>query len=326
MPKTEVTGTQIKDASVSLTADVTGILPVANGGSGSNTITLNNVVLGNGTGAVQTVAPSTSGNVLRSDGTTWASAKVSVADLSGNTTTALGVGSVELGHASDTTLSRASAGRLAVEGVNVVTTSSTDTLTNKTLTSPKISAIVDSNGSTNVYFGTGQALDVYGVGNNHAAHFQTNDTTGGSHAAWFQRIGSTGSLIGLYYSGSTTLVGNITTNGSTTTYGTSSDYRLKENVEPLDSGIDTITALNPVKYEWKLSGLYGEGFIAHELQEVIPEAVNGEKDAVEADGTISPQNIDMSKIVPHLVAAVQELKAELDAAKARISALEAAML
>lgn len=73
MAKTEVTGAQIKDQSVSLTADVTGVLPVANGGSGSNTIALNNVVLGNGTGAVQTVAPGTSGNVLTSDGTTWKS-------------------------------------------------------------------------------------------------------------------------------------------------------------------------------------------------------------------------------------------------------------
>ena len=76
MPKTEVTGTQIKDQSVSLTADVTGVLPVANGGSGASTIALNNVVLGNGTSAVQTVAPGTSHNVLKSDGTTWSSAAI----------------------------------------------------------------------------------------------------------------------------------------------------------------------------------------------------------------------------------------------------------
>jgi hypothetical protein len=73
MARTEVTGNQIKDGTVSLTADVTGILPVANGGTGSNTLTLNNVILGNGTGAVQVVAPGSSGNVLTSDGTTWKS-------------------------------------------------------------------------------------------------------------------------------------------------------------------------------------------------------------------------------------------------------------
>jgi hypothetical protein len=71
MAKTEVTGKNIKDGSVDVTVDVTGILPVANGGTGSNTIALNNVLLGNGTGAVQTVSPSTVGNLLISDGTTW---------------------------------------------------------------------------------------------------------------------------------------------------------------------------------------------------------------------------------------------------------------
>lgn len=86
MGKTEVTGKQIKDSSVDLTVDITGVLPVANGGSGSNTIALNNVVLGNGNGAVQTVAPGASGNVLRSNGTTWASSSLAQSDVSGLTT------------------------------------------------------------------------------------------------------------------------------------------------------------------------------------------------------------------------------------------------
>lgn len=73
MARTEVRGGQILDASVSLTADVTGILPVANGGTGAATQNANNVLLGNGTGALQNVAPSTNNNVLTSNGTTWAS-------------------------------------------------------------------------------------------------------------------------------------------------------------------------------------------------------------------------------------------------------------
>lgn len=73
MARTEVRGGQILDATVSLTADVTGVLPIANGGTNSNTLTLNAVLLGNGTSALQTVAPSTSGNVLQSNGTTWQS-------------------------------------------------------------------------------------------------------------------------------------------------------------------------------------------------------------------------------------------------------------
>jgi hypothetical protein len=63
--------------------------------------------------------------------------------ITGSTSTALGVGSVELGHATDTTLSRVSAGVVAIEGINIVTTSSTDTLTNKTLTTPVISSITN---------------------------------------------------------------------------------------------------------------------------------------------------------------------------------------
>lgn len=73
MARTEVRGGQITDASVSLTVDVTGTLPVANGGTGAATQSLNNVLLGNGTGAFQNIAPSTSGNVLTSNGTTWSS-------------------------------------------------------------------------------------------------------------------------------------------------------------------------------------------------------------------------------------------------------------
>lgn len=76
MPRTEVTGSQIKDASVSLTADVIGVLPAANGGLGVASPNANHVLLGNGTGAVQTVAPGTSLNLLASNGSTWVSTTV----------------------------------------------------------------------------------------------------------------------------------------------------------------------------------------------------------------------------------------------------------
>lgn len=81
MGRTEVTGQQIKDQSVDLAVDVTGILPIANGGTGSNTFTLNNVLLGNGTGALQSVAPGSSGNVLTSNGTTWVSGTLESAQV-----------------------------------------------------------------------------------------------------------------------------------------------------------------------------------------------------------------------------------------------------
>jgi len=113
--------------------------------------------------------------------------------------------------------------------------------------------------------------------------------------------------------GASTAVGSITTNGTTTSYNVTSDYRLKENVQPMTGGLATVAALKPVTYDWISNGSAGEGFIAHELQAVIPEAVHGEKDAVNEDGSINAQGVDFGKIVPHLVAAIQELTARLTA-------------
>jgi len=112
-------------------------------------------------------------------------------------------------------------------------------------------------------------------------------------------------------------VGDISTNGSTTTYNTGSDYRLKENVQPMTGGLATISSLKPVNYDWIIDKTAGEGFIAHELQAVIPAAVTGEKDAVNEDGSIKPQGVDFSKIVPHLVAAIQELTTRLAALESK---------
>jgi len=106
-------------------------------------------------------------------------------------------------------------------------------------------------------------------------------------------------------------VGTINTSGSTTIYGTSSDYRLKRDVQPMVSGLSTIVALKPSTYKWNVDSSYGEGFIAHELAEVIPLAVSGEKDAINKDGSIKSQGVDYSKIVVHLVAAIQELSAKV---------------
>jgi hypothetical protein len=126
-------------------------------------------------------------------------------------------------------------------------------------------------------------------------------------------------------------VGGIYTNGSATTFYTSSDYRLKENVSRMTGALDKVTALNPVTYKWKVDGTEGQGFIAHELQAVIPDAVKGEKDAVDSDGNPEYQGIDTSFLVATLTAAIQEMKAIIDTQAltittlaARISALESA--
>jgi|688.fasta_scaffold59528_8 hypothetical protein len=116
--------------------------------------------------------------------------------------------------------------------------------------------------------------------------------------------------------------GAIRSGGSTTSYVTSSDYRLKENVQPLVNALDKVMALNPVSYTWK-SGGEDNGFIAHELQLILPNAVSGEKDAVNEDGTINPQGVDYGRLTPILTAALQEAIAEIQSLKIRVAKLEA---
>lgn len=117
--------------------------------------------------------------------------------------------------------------------------------------------------------------------------------------------------------------GSISTNGTTTSYNTTSDYRLKENVVPMTGALARIAALKPVSYTWKSNNSAGEGFIAHELAEVMPDAVTGEKDAVDADGNPVYQGIDTSFLVATLTAAIQEQQAMIEELKAKVAALEA---
>ena len=120
-----------------------------------------------------------------------------------------------------------------------------------------------------------------------------------------------------------TIVGSIRTNSASVSYNTTSDYRLKENVTPIAGALAKVAALKPVTYTWKVDGEYGEGFIAHELQEICPLAVTGEKDAVSEDGKPVHQGIDPSKIIALLTAAIQEQQATITALTTRIAALEA---
>ena len=131
---------------------------------------------------------------------------------------------------------------------------------------------------------------------------------------------SSGIYVRFYVTG--TQVGKIETNGSSTSYVTSSDYRLKEDIAPMTGALAKVALLKPVTYKWKSNGSASEGFIAHELQEVCPDAVSGEKDALNKDGDIEPQGIDTSFLVATLTAAIQELNAKVDAQALEIQALK----
>jgi hypothetical protein len=109
----------------------------------------------------------------------------------------------------------------------------------------------------------------------------------------------------------------ITTAGSSVQYNTTSDYRLKENVVETTGATDRLKQIPVYRFNFKADPeATVDGFLAHEVQAVVPEAVTGEKDAVGSDGTPRWQGIDQSKLVPLLVATIQELES-------RITALEA---
>ena len=126
-----------------------------------------------------------------------------------------------------------------------------------------------------------------------------------------------GSVYAFYgYNGSS--IGGVTQNGTTgVSYVTSSDYRLKENIAPMTGALDKVALLKPVTYKWKVDGSDGQGFIAHELQAVIPDCVTGEKDAVDAEGNPQYQGIDTSFLVATLTAAIQELTARVIALESK---------
>jgi len=127
----------------------------------------------------------------------------------------------------------------------------------------------------------------------------------------------------IYFRTTGTNVGRINTSTTATSYITSSDYRLKEDINPMTNALAKVSALKPVTYKWKLNGSDGQGFIAHELQEIVPDCVHGSKDEIDADGKPVYQGIDTSFLVATLTAAIQELKAINDTQAETINALTA---
>jgi hypothetical protein len=111
--------------------------------------------------------------------------------------------------------------------------------------------------------------------------------------------------------------GFIRVNDTSVGYVTSSDYRLKEDLQEI-KGLEKVSALKVYDFKWKDSEDRTDGVLAHELAEVLPYAVTGEKDAVDEDGNDRMQGVDYSKIVPVLIKAIQELKAEIDSLKNQI--------
>jgi len=122
-------------------------------------------------------------------------------------------------------------------------------------------------------------------------------------------------FLACYYDG--TQIGGVAQAGTTgVAFNTSSDYRLKENVVSMTGALDRVSQLKPSRFNFIADAdKTVDGFLAHEVQEIVPEAITGEKDAVDEEGNPEYQGIDQSKLVPLLVGAIQELKAEIEILK-----------
>ena len=165
---------------------------------------------------------------------------------------------------------------------------------------------------------------------------------------------ATGTRFFLYFTYNSVNVGSIKGDSTSTSYNTTSDYRLKENVTPITDALSRINQLKPSRFNFiSESDKTVDGFLAHEVQEIIPEAISGEKDAMkDEEFELTPrvdevtdekgnviteaveavmetrsvpdyQGIDQSKIVPLLTAAIQEQQTIIDSLINRLEALEA---
>ena len=166
--------------------------------------------------------------------------------------------------------------------------------------------------------GNGVTAKTTGTTNNFTAFVGARNTNDGKVAEWYHNLAGSS-------------VGNISVTSSATAYNTSSDYRLKNTITPMTGALSKVALLKPVTFKWNIDGSSSQGFIAHELQAVVPECVVGEKDGIETyideDGNEATrpayQGIDTSFLVATLTAAIQELKAINDTQAETINALTA---
>jgi hypothetical protein len=182
------------------------------------------------------------------------------------------------------------------------------------ITFPASSMILDASGILMV--GTSSVTVPSGgvalIPNSGTTTINVGHITGASNGSAFVNFNYNGSNIGSITQSTT----------SSVAYNTTSDHRLKTNVQPMQNALSSVAQLKPVTYDW-IAGGEGQGFIAHELQEVVPDCVTGEKDAVDLEGNPIYQAIDTSFLVATLTKAIQEQQTVIESLIARISALEA---
>jgi hypothetical protein len=180
---------------------------------------------------------------------------------------------------------------------------------------------IDSGGRVGINITPSTAARFYVNDNSlYAGKFEFNGTSGSYGSLECRISGGSTSPAFIDFKYGSSQVGSIVTTGSGTIYLTSSDYRLKENAVELTGALDRLDNLQPKRFNFiSHPNETVDGFMAHEVSDVVPEAVRGTKDAVDDNGDIIPQGIDQSKLVPLLVAAVKELKAEVESLRNQIN-------
>lgn len=329
-----------------LAANVTGVLPVGKGGTGVATLGASRLILGNGTSPVTSISSQTKGTMVVGNNTTtttlavgtdghvltaasseatgvrWTAATVNASNVTGTLPVANG------GTGSSTTPAAVGSIGFANSGQTGYDTSSQFKYDQNTLTNYTTSTTTPA-----VYLVSANATSVGGVGGTYtggigAVNIQNTSTVNNSVPLVISSSHAQGGAANIsrlvtFYGGSSGAAGSfrcgdIFTNSSVpdVSLTNASDYRLKENIVPLSSSTSKIKALNPVSYNMIGYSQVAEGFLAHELQEHFPNAVVGEKDAVDSDGNINPQMVDYTKVIPALVGTIKELTARIEALEA----------
>lgn len=337
------------------TSYTNGQLLIGNAAGGLTATTLtagSNITITNGDGAITIGASGSAGGVTTfsggSTGLTPSTASAGAVTLGGllaigsggtgattaaNARTNLGLGTIATQASNSVSITGGSISGVSISGIASIGVSagaSANATTSKVSTNTNFTYIGQNSSSTNTFTVNGNgAVISKSITSGNGTTFTTATNKFNSSDDWAAEFKSTsvagsvaveapngGILMGWFNSGVN--IANVINNGTSVSYNTTSDYRLKEQVVDFAGGMSAIRALRPVTFKWKSnpSGPTATGFIAHEVQAVIPQAISGEKDAVNADGSIKPQGMDNSFIVPYLVAAIKELES-------RIAALEA---